>query len=273
MIKKKQDAKNLSPKNIAIIGCGHMGSAIAENLSKTENIYLYDRHYFKSESLAKNGFGIPCKSLKEALKQADVLILAIKPQNVAEASQEFKKLINSNHILISILAGITLDSLKSYFPKCHILRMMPNIALKCGEGMIALSCKQEEQEAFEKKMGTSLNPLGKLLWLPESKIDAFTALAGSGPAFIFALTESMVEAGIAMGFSASESQEIIHQMIQGSVSLMKTSRKHPAELKWQVTSPAGTTIAGLVALEKSAIRSGIIQTFLTTYEKAVRMKE
>jgi pyrroline-5-carboxylate reductase len=146
--------------------------------------------------------------------------------------------------------------------------MMPNLAIIYGEGVIGLSSDDSFPKSDKDKLSNAIESLGKLVWIPESKMDALTALAGSGPAFFLTMFEAMVESGIAMGFTAKETQSLIHQMVIGSLTLLEKTGKHPAELKWQITSPAGTTIAGLKKLEEQALRSAIINTFLATYERA-----
>lgn len=256
---------------IAIIGCGNMGSAIAERLSPHIQLFLYDHNPAKVQLLVDKGFGKAVSSIPEALANAHQVILAFKPQSLTESASVIQNDLTADHTLVSILSSTSLHRLKKLFPHCRIVRMMPNIALLCGQGMIALCCEDSDRAFIEQQIGSRFDPLGRILWLPESKIDAFTALAGSGPAFIFALTEAIVDAGIAMGFPAKEAQAIVYQMLRGSVELMETSAKHPGELKWLVTSPAGTTIAGLVAFEEHAVRSGIIKTFLATYQKTLSL--
>jgi pyrroline-5-carboxylate reductase len=103
--------------------------------------------------------------------------------------------------------------------------------------------------------------------LKESQVDALTSLTASGPAFVFTMIEAMIDAGVLMGFQAKEAQDLILQMLQGCVTLLQQTERHPGELKWQIASPSGTTIAGIRVLEKENVRSGIIETFLATYQK------
>ncbi|MBA3239071.1 MAG: pyrroline-5-carboxylate reductase [Parachlamydiaceae bacterium] len=257
---------------IAIIGCGNMGAAIAERLSADKQLLFYDRHPEKIKLLVDKGFGKSTNSLKEAVTQSNLVILAIKPQNLEQSAAAIQESLTPSHTLVSLLTSITLKQLNTYFPNCQIVRMMPNIPLLCGEGMIGLCSDENDNSTYKEHLTSLFAPLGKILWLPENKMDAFTALAGSGPAFVFAITEAMIEAGIALGFPAKDAQSITYQMIRGSINLLEKTGKHPAELKWQVTSPGGTTIAGLKTFEEHAVRSGIINTFVSTHLKGLALK-
>lgn len=242
-----------------------MGSAIAQRLSQANQLFLYDHNEEKVELLAHQGYGKVCKNIKEALPPSEMVILAIKPQGIKPLAGQIKDHLREDQVVVSLLAGTTIKSLKQYFPKVQIVRMMPNLALLHGEGVIALS----SDESVDKSILTNiLERLGKIYWLPEDKIDALTALAGSGPAFFFVIVEAMIDAGIAMGFSAKDAREIVYQMLKGSLTLLEQTSKHPGELKWQIASPQGTTIAGLKRLEELAIRGGIMNTFMAAYERA-----
>lgn len=246
---------------LAIIGCGNMGGALAERLSHHE-LYLYDRN---PEKMKK---GKACKTAQEAAASAEVVILAVKPQGLKQAAE--KLVLKDDQLLISILAGTSIASLKNYFPNVKIVRAMPNLPLIVGEGLIGLSTNDDLPK---EKINELLKPLGRLFWLEESKIDALSSLTGSGPAFFFVMAEAMIESGIAMGFSAKDASELVYQMVQGSVSLLRATEKHPAELKWQITSPGGTTVAGLKTLEERALRGAIIDTFLATYSRARELNQ
>lgn len=248
---------------ITIIGCGNMGRALALRLSKTSQLYFYDHTSGKAESFEKEGFGKAFKNLDEPIKLSDMVILAVKPQNLKEVAEKIR--IGKGQMLVSILTGASLAVLKGYFPEAAIIRMMPSMAVAYGAGVIGM-CTEEIE--VKDRVTKTFESLGKLYWLPESKINALTSLTGSGPAFFFSIIESMIDAGIAMGFTAEESKNLVYPMLQGSLTLLESSNLHPAELKWQITSPQGTTIAGLRKFEESAIRAGIMNTFLAAYERA-----
>lgn len=253
---------------IAIIGCGNMGTAMAQSLSKEHELFLHDRDPVWTEGLQKEGFGKSYHQICDAIHNADMVILAVKPDHLEEVADQISSSMKEEQILVSLLAGVTLETIKSYFPTPMLVRMMPNLAATHGEGVIGLVNASHMSKEHKTEISHVFKPLGKLYWLPETKMDALTALTGSGPAFLFAIIESMVEAGVAMGFSAQDAQELILQMIKGSITLLQESKKHPAELKWRIASPGGTTIAGLLELEKSNLRSAVIQPFLASYKRA-----
>lgn len=259
---------------ITIIGCGNMGGALAQRLSPHYNVFLYDRNPEKAQLLQKQGFGKVCKKLSDTLKDSEVVFLAIKPQNLVDAADMIFGEQGSQHpLLISLLAGIPHSRLKHHFPHFKIMRMMPNLAMMHGEGLIGLVGEEKITAKEHEQVSSMCQHLGQVHWLLESKIDAFTALASSGPAFAFAIIEAMIDAGIGLGFTAKNSQELILQMLKGSLLLLEKSDKHPGELKWQVASPAGTTIAGLRRLEELALRGGVIDTFFAAYERAKNIKD
>jgi pyrroline-5-carboxylate reductase len=253
---------------IAIIGCGNMGSSLAQRLSAKHSLTLYDHTSAKAEELARAGHGKACKTLQEAMRSAEMVILAIKPQSLKGAAGPVKEQFVKGQILVSLLAGTTLELLKDHFPKTTVVRMMPNVAVACGEGVVGLVSDPSVTQEGQKRLTKLFEPLGKIYWLSEEKLEALGALAGSGPAFFFTLIEAMIDAGIAMGLTSEESKNLAQQMVKGSLALLETTQKHPGELKWQVTSPGGTTIAGLRKLEELAVRGGVINTFLAAYERS-----
>lgn len=261
-----------TPKKIAIIGCGNMGGGIAQRLSKHHQLFLYDKSLEKAASLEKGGYGKACGTLKEALKNSDLLILAIKPQSIKEFARSLQQS-SLKHTVVSILSGTTLEQLKKFFPGQKIIRLMPNMAVISGESTIGLCTDAPLSDKEISEFNALFGTLGKITWLTEDRFNAYTALTGSGIAFVFALVEAMVEAGITMGFNATESQELVEQTIRGGLSLLDYTKEHPAALKWKVTSPAGTTIAGLRKFEEHGVRAGILNTFLGAYDRAIEQSK
>lgn len=258
---------------IVIIGCGVMGSAFAAHFARTNQLLLCDRQFEKASALAQKINAVAKAELQEAVKEADLIFLAIKPADLLEIGLALTGKLKKNQLVVSILAGTPLSLLKETFPDSPILRMMPNLAILYGEGVVALVEDPAIDLGWKEKIKTLLQGVGLIHWLTENKIDAFTALGGSGPAFIFVLVEAMIDSGILLGFSHEDARELALKTIEGSITLLQETGKTPSELKWQIASPKGTTIAGLRALEQSGFKSSIIGAFEASYERAKKMHQ
>lgn len=253
---------------IAMIGCGNMGSALAKRLSLENTVFLYDHHIEKQAALAK--FGKLCRTYFEALQNAEAVILAVKPQSLKKTAKELQESLKKDQIIISLLAGVTLQSLKECFPKSAIVRIMPNLAVQYGEGVIGASCRGLKQD-IKMRLAKLLNSLGKVYWIPEKKMDALTSLTGSGPAFFYAIMEAIVEAGITMGFTPQVALDMTLHMAIGSLTLLSQSEKPIKELIREIASPGGTTMAGLKKLEESPIQEIIKNTFQAACQRATEL--
>lgn len=246
---------------IAIIGCGVMGSAFARHFAKKgHELVLCDHLVAKGEALAKELKAKFQAAPNEAVKGTEVVLLAIKPKDLGKIKEGL-----DGKIVISILAGTALEKLKEKFPKATIVRAMPNLAITCGEAVTALV--GDVSSEVRAQVDELLAGTGLIFWTQEEKIDPISALAGSGPAFVLAMIEAMIESGIEMGLPAAESQALVLQTILGAVALLKANPGHPGAIRWQISAPGGTTIAGQAAFEESGVRSGIRKTILATYHR------
>ncbi len=251
---------------IRVIGCGAMGSAIAQTLAENgQEISLYDKHSDRAIGLARAISAHVCHSPLEGTSREDFLLIAVKPQDLESIAKDLEGF--EGKLIISILTGVTIEQLKAVFPDNTVLRMMPNLAVRYGDGIVALA-EDSDLLYLKDEIEKTFAPLGLVRWFPEKHLNAVTALSGSGPAFVFAIVEAMVDAAIAMGFSADEGYELVKHMLGGSLTTLYESNELPAELRWRVASPAGTTIAGLHAFEANGIRGGIMDTFLAAFERA-----
>lgn len=252
--------------SIRIIGCGAMGSAIAHVLAENgKALDLYDKFHNRAETLGQTLSASVCATPLEGHSPDDILLLAFKPQDFESAAKTLNAF--NGKLVVSILAGITTQQLKEAFPTVPVLRMVPNLAVRYGDGIVALA-EDSSLLSLTDEIEETFAPLGLVRWIPEAKCDAITALAGSGPAFVFALIDAMVDAAVAMGFTAEEGYELVKQMVGGALTTLYESNELPAQLKWKVTSPNGTTIAGLRTFESLGVRSGLIETFISAQKRA-----
>jgi pyrroline-5-carboxylate reductase len=256
---------------VAVIGCGVMGSAFATHFSKKHAVILCDRDREKTQTLANGIGGSYQEKLGDAVRQADVVLLAVKPKDLSSAAKEAAAAFTKDKILISILAGASVSTLRRHFPLPSVIRAMPNLGLICGEGVIGLVEDGHLSIETKQRVDSLMEGVGLKIWMSEDRVEAITALSGSGIGFIFVIIEAMIDGGIYLGFSSSEAREIVLKTIEGAVALMRNSGKHPAELKLQICSPGGTTIAGLKVMEEAGVRSGIIQTLVACQKKALSM--
>jgi pyrroline-5-carboxylate reductase len=257
---------------VAIIGCGVMGSAFAKHFAIKHVVLLCDRDKVKCQAFAEEIGAIFQENVGDVVKQADVILLAIKPKDLPDIAKAIDDAFTENKILISILAGTPLSLLKGYFPTGSIVRCMPNLALIYGQGVIGLTENgHHSQLGMRQIVNSLLEGIGLIAWMSEDKIDALTALSGSGIGFVLVMIEAMIDGGVHLGFTAQESREFVLKTIEGAIALMRESGKHPAELKLQIASPGGTTIAGLKVMEEEGVRSGIVHALVACHEKALSM--
>jgi pyrroline-5-carboxylate reductase len=253
---------------VAIIGCGVMGTALARHFSKKHVVVLCDHTLDKAKKLALELGGEAAATPAEAIAKTEMVILAFKPKDLNSFAQDNGKAFTKGQILVSILAGTSVNLLRKNFPAPVILRAMPNIALTCGEGVIGFVSTPEMTPDRRAEIEELFFGLGLLPWLSEEHLEALSALAGSGPAFIFVLIEALINGGVFLGFNTQEARDYVLQTVEGAVALLQSTGKSPAELIKQVASPGGTTMEGLKVLDESDVRGIIKNTLVATFNKA-----
>lgn len=256
---------------IAVIGCGIMGTAFARHFAGKEQVVLCDQDVKRAKTLSSELNCRFAEGLGDAVKDVDGVLLAVKPKDLASAAKMIAPALREGKMVISILAGTPLSVLKRYFPLASLLRIMPNLALTCGEGIIGMVDDGHLSESVKKNAEALFKGMGLLAWMPENKIEALTALAASGIGLVCLMIEAMIEGGIFMGFNAQESKDLVFKTIEGSIALLKKTGQHPAELKLNISSPGGTTIAGLKEMEDRGVRSGIMNALLAAHQRGVQM--
>lgn len=257
---------------IGFIGCGSMGSAMIYSLQSSEHeIYAYDLDKKKVTYLTEKYDVLPMTTYGDITK-LDVVFMAVEPGVVIKLAEELKELLKSK-IVVSIAAGVKTERLLSILGASQkLVRAMPNAPALIKEGMTSLVFKNLSDE--EKNLISEVfNHFGKTIELSERHFDAFTALCGSSPAFVFMFVESLANAGVLQGIPRELAYQMVAQTVMGSAKMLIEYDEHPAKLKDGVCSPNGATIEGVAELEKHNFRNALIQAAVRTGRKSEKMSE
>ena len=255
---------DLKNSQIGIIGGGVMAENILRGLLQAglfsaDQITVSDipperLNYLKSTFKVKTSL-----DNHELVSRSDIIVLAVKPQNMKGLLNEIKAVVNPKKLLLSIAAGVTSETISQGLSgKCRIIRIMPNIAAKVLESASAL-CLGPSATFDDLNIAKQIfEAIGKTIVIDEELMDAVTGLSGSGPAYIFLVIDALADAGVKVGISRSIALKLAVQTCLGAAKLVLETDELPAKLKDQVTSPGGTTIAGLHVLEKGGVRGAIM---------------
>jgi pyrroline-5-carboxylate reductase len=249
--------------NLGFIGGGQMAEALIKGIISagvyiSSQLYIYEPNAERSAYMHDQyGIGI-ATTLEELLQKCNSIIFAVKPQIIQHVVYQVKKHYGMNHLLITIAAGVPLSFYESILGKrTKLIRVMPNTPCLVQEGASAICCNTNVTE-WELDITLKIfRAVGKAIVLDEVHLDSATGLSGSGPAYVFTFLEALIDAGVKTGLTREASEILSAQTILGSIQLYMKNNEHPAELKGRVTSPGGTSIAGLHVLEKEGFR-GII---------------
>jgi pyrroline-5-carboxylate reductase len=204
-----------------------------------------------------------------AVKEAEVIVLAIQPYSLAQVMRELGGHVQPEQLVLSIVAGAGMATISQGLRHEIIARAMPNMPAQIGEGISVWTVASGVNECYQKKVRILLNVLGKELFVKDEKyIDMATAVSGSGPAYILLIIESLVDAAVHIGLPHQTARELVLQTILGTTNVVNRGDKHPAELRNMVTSPGGTTAEGLLQLERGGLRATLSQAIIAGYEKA-----
>jgi len=246
---------------LGFIGAGSMGGALIRGLVQggwvaRENLIFYDPDPNRLAEMENLGVE-PALDNPEVM-HAQVVVLAVKPQVVGAALGEIKEFARSWHLIISIAAGVPLASLEAAFPESRVIRAMPNTPALVGAGMTALSPGSRATQEDVKLALEVFEAVGRAVVVDERLMDAVTGLSGSGPAFVAVFIEALTDGGVKMGLPRALAHLLATQTVLGATRLCLEEDLHPGMLKDLVTSPGGTTIAGIHALEMGGFRGSVM---------------
>ena len=256
---------------LSIIGGGVMAEAILSRLLE-QQVFIADRVLVSEPRAERRDYLNQKYRVKvtpdnqAAISAAEVLLLAVKPQVFNLVVTNITP--NPSSTVISILAGVTIAKLEQAFPQQPVIRVMPNTPATVGAGMSAIATGTHATEQHIERAKTIFSAVGEVVTVPESSIDAVTGLSGSGPAFVALAIEAMADGGVASGLPRAIALQLATQTVLGTATLVKETGMHPGELKDRVTSPGGTTIAGVAKLESAGFRSALIEAVKTATERS-----
>ena len=262
-------------KKIGVIGCGNMGGAILYGALESgvlpkENVYVYDINPAMMEKA--KGWGVNlAKDDEDVCLSSDIILLAVKPQNAAEALSQCKKALDEK-AMMSIVAGVTVERLRNMIDGTpRILRLLPNTPAMVFEGAFAI-CSDNDFTEEELEIAKSIySTIGIIEMVPEHLIDAACALNGGGPAFVAMFIEAMADGGVKQGLPRKTAYRLAAHTALGTAKMILEKELHPGEIKDMVTSPGGTTIEGCEALEKGGMRGAVIDCINKAAEKSKKL--
>lgn len=265
---------------LGIIGGGVMGEALLSRLID-QQLYLPDRIYVSEPQAPRQDFLATKYQVnvtadnQTVVAFADVLLLAIKPQvfDAVVAPLELGRPLagnsqRSDQLVVSILAGVPIHRLEAAFPGQPVVRAMPNTPATVGAGMTAIAPGNRAQPQHLHLARQLFEAVGEVVEVAEHLIDAVTGLSGSGPGYVAVMIEALIDGGVAVGLPRATATHLAIQTVLGTAELLQTTGIHPAELKDRVTSPGGTTIAGIAHLESVGFRSALIEAVRAAYERS-----
>lgn len=262
---------------VLVIGAGNMGLTYAEGMSqskllKKKNIMVLDNSEHKLKELYKKAHLDTFEKLEDCVPIADIIFIAVKPNQAVDLFKDIKSLINDQQILVSIMAGVTIDAIKELTGLAKIVRAMPNLPAQIGKGLTSFITSNKVSRIEMLTVESLLNTTGKSIQVSSEKlIDASTGISGSGPAYVFYFMQSMMEAASKMGFSQKESTFLVSQTFSGAIELFNQSNQSPNSWMQKVASKGGTTRAALDSMEDNNVNGLIKDAAFAAFNRAIEL--
>lgn len=264
----------LKNKKLAVIGVGKLGEALISGLLKKDAISASDMcgtvGHEESLKRIKERLNIEATlDNQKAVKDRDLVLLAVKPQNMDSVLKEIAPVVTKNHLIISVAASVTTGFVEERLPQgVPVVRAMPNTPSVMNVGMAGMCTGTSATDEHKKMAEAIFKCVGETVFVDESLMDGVTALSASGPAYLYVVIESLAEAGVKLGIPRDVSTLLAAQTMLGSAKMILDSKAHPALLKDMVTTPAGCTIDGLMELEEGKLRVTLIKAVVKAAERA-----
>jgi pyrroline-5-carboxylate reductase len=251
------------------MGEAMLAAVLEDGLAKPEAIWVSDVSPARRKSLVQQYGVAAMASNREAVSGKDMVVLAVKPQNLVEVTSELGGRLKSGQVVLSIIAGARIETLSKGLKHGAIARAMPNTPAQIGEGMSVWTATPSVTEEQKGLVGAILGAMGVEVYVDDEKyIDMATAVSGSGPAYFFLMVESLIEAAVAIGLPRDMARKLVVQTMLGSGRLIQQSGEEPAELRRKVTSPGGTTARAIEQLEKGQFAGLVKRAVKAAYDRA-----
>jgi pyrroline-5-carboxylate reductase len=260
---------------IAVLGAGKIGEALLSGLlnagRSADDLAFTERYPERAAELTKR-YGVRSVDAATAASEADVLVVAVKPQDIEPLLDELAPVIKPDTLVVSLCAGLPTKLYQRRLPEgIPVVRVMPNTPMLVGEAMSAISAGKHASAAHLALVEDLLGSVGRVVRVPESQQDAVTALSGSGPAYFFFLVEAMIDAGILLGLPREVSTDLIIQSAVGAARMLRDTGEHPVTLREAVTSPGGTTIMAIRELENHGVRAALLAAIEAARDRSLEL--
>ncbi|NOT48251.1 MAG: pyrroline-5-carboxylate reductase [Acidobacteria bacterium] len=267
--------------NLSFIGCGVMAESMIAGLLREKIVAAKqiaashpreDRRAELKKRYAIKVFADNAGAARAFKGAESSILLCVKPQRMNGVLKDLAGVVTADQLVISIVAGATIDVISNALGNKLVVRAMPNTPSQIGAGMTAWTCSEEVDDRHKRMVKVLFSALGKELFVEtENMIDMATSLSATGPTYTFMVMEAMTDAGVHLGFSREVSKELVQQTMLGSVLFAMESHKHPAELRNMVTSPGGTSAEAIYQMEKGALRTVLSKAIYGAYKRAVEL--
>ena len=272
-------AEKLNLKKLAFIGGGAMGEAIIKGITSASlmdpaavfvGAHRQERADYLHETYGVTGL----VDNQEAVRDADMVVLAIKPQMVDSVlDAKLAAAVNKNAVILSIMGSVTIEKIAGIFKGHSIIRTMPNTPLAVGAGMTAIAAGEGVPEEAVQAAEQIFGCCGETVLVKEKDIEAVTAVSGCGPGYVYVLIDALADAGVMAGLSRAAAIKLAAQTFAGAGKMVLETGKHPAVLRDMVTSPGGTTIPGIKALENGAVRGAMYNAVQAVLDRSEELRK
>ena len=261
-------------KKLGFIGTGNLASSIIKGLMESDNDYSISAFDVLEEKLntVSKEYGVVPRSIEKVIEYSDIIIMAVKPKDILKLLSGIKNTSIDGKLFISTAAGISLEVYEQSIAQAAFVRVMPNTSSAVLHSVTGLARGKNVTDEQVKAAEDIFLSIGKVLWIEDAKINALTAVSGSGPAYIYLFTEYMVKAGKKIGLTDEESQLLAVETVVGAGKMLAQSKKSPSELRAAVTSPNGTTYAALCSFSDAGLDEIILEAMKACKERAEEME-